>query len=64
MLEEVIRMDKQQEQTRRLNTGAHLQRAAHAMDLAANAASWDQARSHMKQAAESLRYAAATVMAP
>jgi hypothetical protein len=47
-----------------MNTGAHLQRAAKAMDLAANAVTWDAARSHMKAAAESTRFAAASIMAP
>lgn len=57
-------LDKQQEQMRDMNIGAHLQRAAQAMERAANAATWDQARSHMKAAADSLKYAAATVTAP
>ena len=56
--------EKQQDRQRRMNTGAHLQRAAGAMELATNAATWEQARSLMKQAAESLRFAAASIMAP
>jgi hypothetical protein len=55
--------EKQQDQQRRMSTGAHLQRAAKAMELASNAATWDEARSHMKVAAESMRYAAASIMA-
>ena len=56
--------EKQQDQLRRMNTGAHMQRAARAMVLAANAATWEEARSHMKQAATSMEYAAASIMAP
>lgn len=57
-------MENQQDRMRRMNTGAHLQRAAQAMEFAANSANWEQARSHLKQAATSLRNAAATVMSP
>jgi hypothetical protein len=56
--------EKQQDQQRRINTGAHLQRAAKAMEFAAHAATWEEARSHMKAAAESMRYGAASIMAP
>lgn len=56
--------EKPQDRMRRMNTGAHLQRAGKAMEMAANAATWDQARSHVKAAADSLRFAAASVMAP
>jgi hypothetical protein len=55
--------EKQQDQQRRMNTGAHLIRAANAMQLAGNAATWDAARSHMKAAAQSMRSAAATIIA-
>jgi hypothetical protein len=53
-----------QEQQRRANTSAHLIRAANAMQLAADATTWDAARSHLKVAAQSMRNAGATVMAP
>jgi len=56
--------DKQHDQQRRLNTGAHLQRAAKATELASNATTWEEARSHMKAAAYSMRHAAASIMAP
>jgi hypothetical protein len=55
--------EKQQDQQRRMNTGAHLQRAGKAMELAANTATWEDARSQMKAAAESMRFAAASIMA-
>jgi hypothetical protein len=56
--------EKQKDEQRRMNTGAHLQRAAKAIEMAANAAAWDEARSHMKVASESIRYAAASIVAP
>jgi hypothetical protein len=56
--------EKQKDQQRRMNTGAHMQRAAKAMELAATAATWEEARSHMNMAAESMRYAAASIVAP
>jgi hypothetical protein len=34
------------------------------MELAANAATWENARSQMKAAAASMRFAAASIMAP
>lgn len=57
-------IEKQQAQLRRMNIGAHLQKAAKAMELASNADTWDRARTQMRQAAKSLEYAATTVMAP
>lgn len=55
--------EKQQDQQRRMNTGAHMQRAAKAIELASNAETWGKARPHMKAAAESMRYAAASIVA-
>ena len=56
--------EKQKDEQRRRNTGAHLQRAARAMEMAARVGAWEEARSHMKAAAESMRSAAASIMVP
>ncbi len=56
--------EKQQDQQRRMNAGAHLKRAAKALEAASNADTWEKARFHMKAASDSMRYAAASIMAP
>jgi len=56
--------EKHEDRQRRLNTGAHLQRAATAMAVAANAATWEDARSHVRAAGQALRNAAASIMGP
>ena len=55
-------LEKQQAETRRKNTGAHLIHAARALEKAANAGSWTTARGHLLAAAQSLKNAGATEM--
>lgn len=45
-------------------TGVHLQWAAHALETAANVKAWDKAQSNMNVASDSMRYVAATTVAP